>query len=699
MSERRGAIAGATTRDRLVALAGWLAEQGVARVTLVRAPGAATPFPARETDLPGELENALAEAPDGLIELEADGLHVSITREACRWRRSGAKPDPDPADDNRMNRQPPPLLTVAHVTHEAVVHMGGIGTVLQGLLTSPVYRSRVRRSLLVGPLWDTGPVSDPAERLGGEGARVLYSSVDHHDPDGYAARFRPIELAFGVRIVYGTRVFRDAIDADRHAEAEVLLFDLNHTDLRRVNEFKAQLYDRHGVESLPFEQSDDFQQWVRLAQPAYAALVALMGDEEFPGVLVSHEYMGMPTALHAVDDRAGRFRTVFHGHECTTARAVIEHHPGHDSAFYPAMRRALERGETIEDVFGSQSRNERHQLVRRAHELDVCLAVGDDTARELSFLDDKMAGADIRLCYNGVPTPEVSAELKEASRDRVLGWLETVTGSRPDLLLTHVTRPVISKGLWRDLLVCETLDALLAERGLTAAYLLLTCGAEPRSFEQVSRLAKDHGWPNAHTDGYPDAAGPEVGLWRDIKSFNESAKATRAILINQFGFTRETLGPAAPDGMTVSDLRRAADAEFGLSVYEPFGIAPVEPLHAGAIAVVTGISGCAGFVRRAARDLSMNPNELGNLLVADFSDTQAVSPHETGAERRREIEAAECARVARELAERLPTTPEERAALLETGQRLAREMSWDRVCEREFLPALEALVAPRAAVA
>ena len=696
-------IPGEATRDRLAALAGWLAEQGVREVVVWSGPSEERTLRARETDLPGELEKALAEAPDGLVELEAGDLLVSITRDACRWRRAdpetGAKTTPDPTDDGGMNHAPPPALTIAHVTHEAVVHMGGIGTVLQGLLTSPVYRRRVRRSLLVGPLWDTGAVDDPGERLGSEGARVLYSSIDGHDPDGYAARFRPVELAFGVRIVYGSRVFRDAIDADRRAEAEVLLFDLSHVDQRRVNEFKAQLYDRHRVESLPFEKSDDFQQWVRLAQPAYAALVALMDDAEFPGILVSHEYMGMPTALHAADDPARRFRTVFHGHECTTARAVIERHPGHDSAFYPAMERALKNGQTIEDVFGSQARNERHQLVRRAHELDTILAVGDDAARELKFLDDRMARADVRLCYNGVPTPEVSAEQKESSRDRVLGWLETVTGARPDLLLTHVTRPVISKGLWRDLLVCETLDAVLAERGLTAVYLLLTSGAEPRSFAQVSRMAKDHGWPNAHADGYPDAAGPEAGLWRDIKSFNDDAAATRAILVNQFGFTRETLGPAAPDGMTISDLRRAADAEFGLSVYEPFGIAPVEPLHAGAIAVVTGISGCAGFVRLAARDVGLDPDALDNLLIADFSDAEAVSPHETGAERRGEIEARECARVARELADRLPVTPEDRARLLETGQRLAREMSWDRVCERAFLPALEALVAPRVAVA
>ena len=41
--------------------------------------------------------------------------------------------------------------TLAHVTHEAVEQIGGIGTVLEGLMTSPVYQAQVRRSILVGP--------------------------------------------------------------------------------------------------------------------------------------------------------------------------------------------------------------------------------------------------------------------------------------------------------------------------------------------------------------------------------------------------------------------------------------------------------------------------------------------------------------------------------------------------------------------
>jgi len=683
-----GEIPGDSIRERAVNLAGWLAEQGVARVRL-----SGRRLNARTSDLPGEIETILASRP--WAPLSATGLNVWVEREKTLWSRTDHKAPADHADNDDMTQRP---LTVAHVTHEAVVHMGGIGTVLQGLLTSPVYRDAVGRSILVGPLWDTAPVSDIHSRLGSDDARVIYSSIDAYDPTGLAAKLEPVEHAFGVRAVYGTRVFRDTVDPDRHAEAEVLLFDLAHADPDRVNGFKANLFEHFNIESHPFDHNDDYQQWVRLAKPAYAALVALTRESELPGVIISHEYMGMPTALAAALDRAGRFRTLFHGHECSTARHVVEHHPGRDAAFYPEMRRALERGDTIEDAFGPQCHNYRHQLVSRACALDGVIAVGDDTADELRFLSENMNPADVRLCYNGAPAPDLSFENKIESRERVLDWVESLLNFRPNHLLTHVTRPVISKGLWRDIETCRRLDELLAERNEMAVYLLLTCGASPRCFETVTRMRSEYGWPAHHREGYPDAAGPEVELCRHAEEFNKTARAVRAVVVNQFGFCRESLGESAPAEMDMSDLRAAADAEFGLSVYEPFGIAPVEPLHAGAVAVVTAISGCAGFMRRAATDLGLDGDNHPNVLVADFTDA-GKSTKDTTADELAAIERVECERIAKALDARLPRTLDEHRKMFESGSRLAREMSWDRVCEREFLPALHALFSPAACAA
>ena len=45
------------------------------------------------------------------------------------------------------------MQTVVHVTHEAIQKIGGIGAVLQGLLTSKEYLAGTTRNILVGPFW------------------------------------------------------------------------------------------------------------------------------------------------------------------------------------------------------------------------------------------------------------------------------------------------------------------------------------------------------------------------------------------------------------------------------------------------------------------------------------------------------------------------------------------------------------------
>ena len=45
------------------------------------------------------------------------------------------------------------MQTAVHVTHEAIQKIGGIGAVLEGLLTSRAYLAEVPRNILVGPYW------------------------------------------------------------------------------------------------------------------------------------------------------------------------------------------------------------------------------------------------------------------------------------------------------------------------------------------------------------------------------------------------------------------------------------------------------------------------------------------------------------------------------------------------------------------
>jgi len=185
--------------------------------------------------------------------------------------------------------------TVVHVTHEAVGKIGGIGAVLQGFFTCNSYLCAVDRSILVGPLFTTeGSVLD---RLG-ESGEVLYSSVDGLVNTGYAPAFREIENFYKVGIVYGRRTFIDEHTGIK-SSPEVLLIDVTHMDKGVVNEFKKRLFEEFGIRSHLYENLWEYEQYVRVAPAAIAALKAIGAAKE-PTAIISHEFMGMPTALAAI---------------------------------------------------------------------------------------------------------------------------------------------------------------------------------------------------------------------------------------------------------------------------------------------------------------------------------------------------------------------------------------------------------------
>ncbi len=583
----------------------------------------------------------------------------------------------------------PTAHTLAHVTHEAVDHIGGIGTVLEGLMVSPVYQQHVKRSILVGPT-STHMQVDPEKRLGEHG-RVLYSSIDAIDRMNLAGKFRPVEWAFNVAIVYGTRQYNPP-GQGRTGESEVLLIDVFRTNPDRLGVFKLRLWETFGIDSARYEQAWDYEEYARLAEPAYYALLALLQPEDEPCTLFAHEFMGMPAALQAIMEGPQHFRTVFHAHECATARRIVEDHPGHDTMFYNVLDQARAQGKYVTDVFGDQSHLLRHALVSRAHLCDGVIAVGDRTRDEMYFLDPHFDGQPIDLVYNGLPAFEVDLATKLRSRRMLADYATALLGHEPTHLLTHVTRPVISKGLWRDLKVCHELDALLSQRGESAVLFILTSGAGVRRAQDIAMMEEQYGWPRDHRDGYPDLVGPEVDLDRDIERFNVDHQAVQVVMVNQFGWTCPRIGKRLPEGMTMADLRRGADAEFGMAVYEPFGISPLEPLGAGAVCVITNVCGCQGFVNHVT-DSAGTPN----VIVADF--TQLDRPQDIGEllamtqEQRNALEAPVAAEVASTLAQRLPRTENERQALLDEGQRLVAKMGWDQVIEDSLLPMLDRIAA------
>jgi len=139
--------------------------------------------------------------------------------------------------------------------------------------------------------------------------------------------------------------------------------------------------------------------------------------------------------------------------------------------------------------------------------------------------------------------------------------------------------------------------------------------------------------------------------------------------------------------MTLADFRRAADIEVGMATYEPFGISPLEPLGAGALCLVSSISGCLGFIDQATLGRGTD-----NVIVSDFTRLAGKRTFEEllaiSHEEREEVEHRACAEAADEIMKRLPRDDAERDALLESGASLARQIGWDEVVGRRLLPVL-----------
>jgi hypothetical protein len=474
------------------------------------------------------------------------------------------------------------------------------------------------------------------------------------------------------------------------------MIDVFNINKDRLAVFKHRLSETMGLDSLRYEHDWGYEEWMRIAEPAFYGLMAILHREELPCILFSHEFMGLPTAFKAVLDGSDHFRTLFHAHECSTARHIVENHPGHDVMFYNVLKQARESGLYVDDVFGDLSYHFRHALISRAHVCDGIIAVGPDTAREMHFLGDHFDHHQIDLVYNGVPAFKVAWEDKFRSRNMLAGWCQKLLGYKPDVLCTHVMRPVISKAVWRDLAVLHEMEAKFEKTGQTGVLIVLTSAGGTRRPQDVRAMEAEYDWPRHHHEGYPDLVGPEVEFARVFEAYNADHRRTRVLLVNQFGWDRDHIGDALPKGMDIADFRRGTDVEFGTAAYEPFGISPLEPLCAGAICVISSVCGCAGFVEEATKGTGVD-----NVLVADYTelDRPWSIPEllKMTTEERDAVERRIAAEVADELMVRLPASDTRAKELLAAGQRPAKQMGWDRVMKDHLSPVLDRVMLSRRA--
>lgn len=589
----------------------------------------------------------------------------------------------------------PIIDLVVHITHEAGVKIGGIGAVLNGLLGARAYQQAVGRSIVVGAL-NVDNAGEMARVFSQRnGLKLYYARAFEINtlPAHLAQQLADIEAYYGVRLYYGRRPFGGQ-------EHEILLVDVSRMNESTGHAFKYFLWDKYGIDCARYEHDAEFTRYVHMAEPAYAALYHLTAEIAGPRVLLAHEWMGLPLVFAAQMRDVHLWRSAFYAHEVATARLLVEEHPGHDTRFYNVLAVARQQQRSLDSVFGNQDHYFKHALIKQAAVCDAVLAVGDPVVDELRFLGGAFTHKPIDLVYNGVPAHDIDLPAKQRSKALLQDYAQALLGFRPDFVFSHVTRFVLSKALWRDMRVLQHLDPILAQAGKRATlFILSSFEASGRDPMLVRRWEDEYNWPVQHRNDNGDLLGLESDFYHQVLlPFNQQHRAVQAVLVNQFGWSRERCGQRMPEAMSFLDLRQGTDVEFGQSIYEPFGIAQVEPLSFGALCVASNVCGCVGFVRQASADLPSFPN----LIVADYTTVPPDWVFHTPEDAMRLdqfgrdlIEIRNSQSVAEAIARRLPLNDDEQQALLDLGQQVGKRMSWEVVVEDYLLPALQRAIDSR----
>src|SRR5690606_15801203 len=184
-------------------------------------------------------------------------------------------------------------------------------------------------------------------------------------------------------------------------------------------------------DSARYEWSSEYNHYIAIAQPLFAALRAIgAGRLAAPAekFIIAHEWLGMPVVYAAQLVEPGQWRTVFYAHETATARRIVEEHGGHDTRFYNALRKAREWNVDLEAVFGNQDDLFKHPIVKSAARCNGLFAVGDLVVDELHFMGGALAYANIDLVYNGIPSGETTILAKLESKRRLQVYCEKLWG-------------------------------------------------------------------------------------------------------------------------------------------------------------------------------------------------------------------------------------------------------------------------------
>ncbi len=569
---------------------------------------------------------------------------------------------------------------VVHVTNEAGIKKGGIGATLFGLISLEKYHEDVKRTILLGP-FQKNKQTEYEMLQQNISIKYLTREITSDISSELKIKFESIEKRYNIEILYGIRLFKEK-------EIEIILIDSTDADINRLNIFKGKLFDNFGFQSDLFEHDEEFEDCMSIAVPALRTVYTLTDLKTIKNkFLICHDVYAIPTLL-ASKMMNMEYRNFYFLHEVPCSRDIIENFHGHEIAFYnimdnidPEKKKTTHCGINCTKCF-------RFGMMKLIKEADRIFSVGDHLEREMKYFYPEI-DLKIEKIYRGIPNYYYDIEKKFQAKEKIIEYTSSICGFRPDYIFTHITRLIPSKGLWRDLQIMNHIDKFLQEKGKRGILIFLSSVIpEGRSKSEILTMEKEYGWPVIHKIGYPDLVSHEIDCYKNLQKFNKSAKSVRAILVNQFGWSQDKCGTAVPEDMDFHDLRLGTDVEFGLSIYEPFGISHLESLTVGAICVMSSTCGSIGLLKK---ELDSLENE--NLIIADYKesgkDFSASALINLEEEKLTALEMTVSEKTAQELIKKLPQNFEDHLQLFKNGYKMSNKLSWDKIYDELYRQTLQ----------
>ena len=566
-----------------------------------------------------------------------------------------------------------------HITHEAAKKIGGIGAVLSGICTSEHYLSNYHRTFFYGPLFEDG--HDTKDRLGNDSV-ILFSNLDNIYNSLYDKSLNVIVDKYNVDIVYGQKEIYDDIHPSKRTTIDIILIGIKSIRKDLLDIFKFNLWERFQFNCQLYESDWDFEQYLRIALPLRSVFnIFFTSDDQVD--YFSHEYMGICSCLSILKEKRENERLFFYAHEVSTARVVVEGHQGHDISFYNILKSDLQEHISLEERFGSKKHNSRNELIKYAKHFDKIFAVGDWVKKEFQYLVPDVDSSIIDITYNGIPVNRVEFNDKLKSRQKIQTYCENLFNFIPDVIMTHVSRLVISKGLWRDISMLEYLDNYFHENHIKGFFIILSSLIGPgRPDSDIFKMEKEYGWPVWHKENWPDMVGYENDIFWSLHYFNAKSRNIKAVFLNQYGFNTQRVGNRLPENTDFSDLRIASDAEFGMSIYEPFGIAQIETVPYGGIALLSRACGSSFLLEKGWENENVKPYH-----IIDFAENAGSHKHflQMNSAERTHIEKHIMKNEAKTVFQKIPKTDKERELMFNACIDKSLCLEWNSITKNIIL--------------